>query len=62
MGLHTNPPYKRNLVLSELARAMHDGESIHDIHVKFRNSENAYKLKNLKISYNDENLYQQPHV
>ena len=61
----TNPPYKRNTALSELARAMHDGKSIHEIHVKFRNSENTYDLflvKNLKISYNDENLYQQPHV
>jgi hypothetical protein len=66
LGLHTNPPYKRNTALSELARAMHDGKSIHEIHVKFRNSENTCKFKNLKsclkISYNDENPYQQLHA
>ena len=49
LGLHTNPPYKRNTALSELARAMHDGKLIHEIDVKFRNSENTCKIKNLKI-------------
>ena len=60
LGLHTNPPYKRNTALSSLARAMHDGKLIHEIHVKFRNSENTCEfktLKKLKLSYNDENLY-----
>ena len=48
LDLHTNTPYKRNLALSELARAMHHRKSIHSIHVRFRNSENACELTNLK--------------
>ena len=49
LGLHTNPLYKRDTALSKLARAMHDGKSIHEIHLKFRNSEKPFKFKNLKI-------------
>jgi hypothetical protein len=49
LGLHTDPPYKRNLSLSELARAMHEGKSIHEIHVKIQISENTCKFKNLEI-------------
>jgi hypothetical protein len=65
LGLHTNRAYKLNLVLSELTRAMHDRKLIHDMHDKFRNFKNACrfeKIVNLKISYNDENLFEQQRV